>query len=45
MTKQEKEELARVMLERNGYPPEQIEDILRYAFGDKKGTEDDDSQD
>ena len=44
MNEQEKEELARVLLERNGYSEEEIANILSYAFGDKKGTTDD-SQD
>lgn len=44
MDKEERDELARVMLERNGYSDEEIESILRYAFGDKKETTDDDNQ-
>ena len=40
MNKQEKEDLAREMLKRNGYSDEEIEDILRYAFGDVEAIDD-----
>ena len=36
MTKEEKEQLAREMLANSGYSDEEIEEILRHAFGDKK---------
>ena len=35
MSNQEKKDLARQMLKRNGYSDDEIEKILRYAFGDK----------
>ena len=34
MTREEKIELARKMLQRNGYSEEEIEQIIRRAWGD-----------